>query len=79
MKFYCFYNKNPYAIIFKCDTGRLFRLEGIMTVAELIKQLERYDMKQTVRVFDITEEALVDIEEVAENVAGGDVVIWCED
>ena len=50
-----------------------------MTVAELIKQLERYDMKQTVRVFDITVEALVDIEEVAENVAGGDVVIWCED
>lgn len=50
-----------------------------MTVAKLIKQLERYDMKQTVRVFDITVEALVDIEEVAENVAGGDVVIWCED
>lgn len=50
-----------------------------MTVAELIKQLEQYDMKQTVRVFDITAEGLVDIEEVAENVVGGDVVIWCED
>lgn len=50
-----------------------------MTVAELIKQLEQYDMKQTVRVFDITVEELVDIEVVAENVVGGDVVIWCED
>lgn len=50
-----------------------------MTVAELIKQLERYDMKQEVRVFDITVDELIDIEEVAENVVGGDVVIWCED
>lgn len=50
-----------------------------MTVSELIKQLEQYDMKQTVRVFDITVEGLIDIEEVAENVAGGDVVIWTEE
>lgn len=50
-----------------------------MTVAELIKQLERYDMKQEVRIFDITVDELIDIEEVAENVVGGDVVIWTED
>lgn len=50
-----------------------------MTVAELIKQLERYDMKQEVRIFDITVDELVDIEEVAENVVGGDVVIWTEE
>lgn len=50
-----------------------------MTVAELINRLEQYDGKQEVKVFDITVEALVDIEEVAENVVGGDVVIWCED
>lgn len=49
-----------------------------MTVAELIKQLEQYDGKQEVKVFDITEEDLIDIEEVAENVVGGDVVIWTE-
>lgn len=50
-----------------------------MTVAELIKQLERYDMKQEVRIFDITVDELIDIEEVAENVVGGDVVIWTEE
>ena len=74
-----FLRQNPYAIIFKCNTERLFKLEDVMTVAELIKQLERYDMKQEVRVFDITVDELIDIEEVAENVVGGDVVIWCED
>lgn len=50
-----------------------------MTVAELIKQLERYDIKQEVRIFDITVDELIDIEEVAENVVGGDVVIWTEE
>ena len=50
-----------------------------MTVAELIKQLEQYDMKQKVKVFDIDIGVLIDIEEVAENVSGGDVVIWTEE
>nr|DAV14253.1 MAG TPA: hypothetical protein [Caudoviricetes sp.] len=50
-----------------------------MTVKELIKQLKQYDGKQGVKVFDIVGEGFIDIEEVAENVVGGDVVIWCKD
>ncbi|WP_302010450.1 hypothetical protein [Veillonella parvula] len=46
-----------------------------MNVTELIMQLKRYNGKQEVKVFDITREGLIDIEEVAENVAVGDVVI----
>ena len=66
-------------MILKRNTERLFKLEDVMTVAELIKQLEQYGGEQKVRIFDITVEGLVDIEEVAENVVDGDVVIWCED
>lgn len=50
-----------------------------MTVAELIKELGRYNTEQEVKVFDIDIGALIDIEEVAENVADGDVVIWTEE
>lgn len=50
-----------------------------MNVTELIMKLKRYNGKKEVKVLDITRGRLIDIEEVAENVVGGDVVIWCED